>query len=223
MKRKRLGNSIRSGRKSPSNMMGDASGFFLKKNASLGRNKNFQNFGNQFNHLFGAFIEHYIKQNPSIFIPLFNSFSPGLIAPPITISNANQTLNLTNEFSYKIIRHIGCLKAELIAEIHASFHNHSLTGTSIENFIPHFLGGVTKAPKIIWLREDNLLTFTFLYLMEKLIPYFDNPFQIIAEHFCDSKGNDYTSDQLRKSHSKGVQKRSKTDMIEKAFSILIRK
>jgi hypothetical protein len=59
--------------------------------------------------------------------------------------------------------------------------------------------------------------------MEKLFPYYDNPFEIIAEHFCDSAGNDYTPTQLRKSHSKGVQKMAKLDMVKKVFSELIKK
>jgi hypothetical protein len=223
MKRKRQSNSPKLSQGSSSKMMGNTSSFPNKNPASFKQTNDFQHLGDQLIQLLGAVMEQHIRQNPIAFITLLNKFSTEIITPSIAISNTFQELNLSDKFTYKITRHIGCLRPELITDIHSVFHNNGLTGTPAESFIPHFLGGETKARKIIWLRADNLLTFTFAYLMEKLFPYYDTPFEIMAQHFCDAEGNDYTSERLRKSHSKGVQKMQKLDMIRKAFSPLIKK
>lgn len=167
-------------------------------------------------------IRNDIKNNPQeyaqLLLPLFEN-----PIPTISVSSPSQSLNLRNDITYRVVSHIGCLKPELLPEIHSIFHNNALTGTCEEDFIPHMMGGETKARKIMWLKGINLLTFSFIELMEKIFPYYDDPFRVIAEHFCDAEGNDLTADKLRKSHSKGIQKISKMEMIRKLFLSVIKR
>jgi hypothetical protein len=220
MKRKRL--SPKKGRLSPQSISGNEFSSSNKKSSTFKKTHDSQLLGDQFIHLIGTTWEEYVNRNPLSFISRIKN-SLEIIVPSVTISNTNQELNLRKDITYDIINHIGCLKPELLHDIHAVFRNHALTSTPEENFIPHLTGGLTKSRKIIWTRGINLLTFTFDYLMEKIFPYYDDPFKIIAEHFCDGNGNDFTPKQLRKNHSKKVQKDSKKDMICEAFLPIIEK
>jgi len=172
----------------------------------------------KFENLVNAQIQQYIRNNPHELLEAIARQAPEVIA---TIKTSVQARNTSDKQIYLIKAHIGCLKPERLNDIHAIFFNYALTNTPIQNFIPHFMGGETSARKIFWLRGINLLTFTFNHLMDILLPYYHDPFRVIAEHFCDADGNDFTLEQLRKNHSKGVEKDSNKTMIKNAFAPLV--
>jgi len=204
-------------------MTGTASSPLNKKPSSFKQTYDSQPLDAQALQLFGLFLNEYIKRNRKTFIDQLKNLYPELTVSAPTISNTYQGPNLVNDTTYHITNQIGCLKPEFLHEIFTAFYTYSLTNIEQKDFTPHFIGELKSAQKIIWLRGANLLTFTFRYLMGKLIPYYDNPFVVIAEHFCDSEGKDYSPEQLRKNHSKGVRDMAKLDMIKKAFSQLIKK
>lgn len=122
-----------------------------------------------------------------------------------------------------IAKHIGFRKSEKIKDTYEELYNNALIGYTFENFSAHCCGGEWNR-KIPWLRGINLLTYTFCQMMDKeIFAYYDNPFKIIAEHFCDADWNDFTPDQLRKNHSKKINKLAKKQMVDSIISRILKK
>lgn len=183
-----------------------------------------QKLGEQFIQLVGSAVNIHLERNPPKFITLPNDSQTHLIRPDIIITNATQALNFKNDISYPVFKPIGCRNSTLMKEIHEAFKNNVFVNTAFENFEPRFIGGISFARRMIWLRGINLLTYTFKYIMDNdIIPFHDEPNKVIAEHFCDEDGNDFKNEQLQKNSPGKLNDPDKKELVRRAFFKIIKK
>ncbi|MFI5220004.1 MAG: hypothetical protein ACHQNT_11000 [Bacteroidia bacterium] len=218
MKRKRQYKSPKLSQEPPSILKGDDISILNKKSDVQNENDDSQQFGKQFSKFVDSRIERYLRNQQLVPLPALNNQQP-IILPERDIIDKNQALNLRHDISYEIIDFIGCRMPEILNNVYSGFHNNRLTNASLEDFKPHFSGeGVTNARKLLWLREVNLLTFTFeFFTAQNFIPYHKHWHVVIANNFCDSEGKDFDPEYLRKIHSKKVRSIENLNFIRDIF------